>query len=126
MSVWTHNRVEVDLDESGIAVVTLHGEHETYGAVAIERRLAALVQRGRAVVVDLSHATFVDWAVLGALLRARTWAERVGADLVLVLGDGREPAIPRIFEITGLLRTFRTARNREEALQSLRGGSVAA
>ena len=80
----------------------------------------------RAVVFDLSHATFVDSAVLGALLRARTRAEREGADLVLVLGDGREPAIPRIFEITGLLRTFRTARNREEALQSLRGGSVAA
>jgi anti-sigma B factor antagonist len=126
MSVWTRDRLEVDLDEPGVAVVTLHGEHETYGAVAIERRLAGLAQRGRALVVDLTRATFLDSAVLGALLRARTRAEREGTQLVLVVADAREPAIPRIFEITGLLRAFDTAPSRAEAIVAARRASVAA
>lgn len=125
MSVWTRNRLDVDLDEPGVAVVTLYGEHETYGAVALERRLTTLAQRGRTLVVDLGRATFVDSAVLGALLRARTLAEREGVGFVLVLGEAREPAIPRIFEVTGLLRAFRTARSRGEALASLRDRSAA-
>jgi anti-sigma B factor antagonist len=116
MSAWDRDRVEVDLDEPGVAVVTLYGEHETYGAVAIERRLAGLAQRGRALVVDLTRATFLDSAVLGALLRARTRAEREGTQLVLVVDGAREPAIPRIFEITGLLRAFQTAPSRADAV----------
>jgi anti-sigma B factor antagonist len=126
MSVWTRDRVEIDLDEPGVAVVTLHGEHETYGAVAIERQLSGLAQRGRALVVDLTRATFIDSAVLGALLRARSRAEREGTQLVLVLGDAREPAIPRIFEITGLLRAFRVAPSRAEAVAAARGSLAAA
>jgi anti-sigma B factor antagonist len=126
MSVWTRNRVEVDLDQHGVAVVTLHGEHETYGAIAIERRLSGLLQRGRSVVVDLSRATFLDSAVLGALLRARTEAERAGTKFVLVIAGAREPAIPRIFEVTGLLRAFRTAPSRGAALQAARERHIAA
>ena len=126
MSVWTRNRVDVDLDEPGVAVVTLYGEHETYGAIAIERRLAGLALRGRALVVDLSRATFLDSAVLGALLRARSHAERAGTTLVLVLAGAREPAIPRIFEITGLLRAFRTAPSREAAVDAARETHVLA
>lgn len=124
MSVWTRNRVEVDLAEAGVAVVTLHGEHETYGAIAIERRLTGLVHRGRALVVDLSKAAFLDSAVLGALLRSRTQAERAGTAFVLVIAGAREPAIPRIFEITGLLRAFRTAPSREAAIQAARRAHV--
>jgi anti-sigma B factor antagonist len=120
MAVWTRNRVEVDVDRPGIAVVTLHGEHETYGALALERRLSGLARRGRALVVDLSTATFIDSAVLGALLRARTCAEEVGTTLVLVVDGAREPAVPRIFEITGLLRVFRTAPSREAAIDEAR------
>ena len=107
-------------------MVTLHGEHETYGAITIERRLAALAGRGRALVVDLTKATFIDSAVLGALLRTRTHAEREGTRLVLVLDQAREPAIPRIFEITGLLRAFETAPTRAAALEALRHSPVAA
>jgi anti-sigma B factor antagonist len=126
MTVWTRNRVEVDLDQPGVAVVTLYGEHETYGARAIERRLTALAHRGRALVVDLSRATFIDSAVLGALLRARAQAERAGTTLVLVVAGAREPAIPRIFEITGLLRAFRTAPSREAAVDAARTTHAAA
>jgi anti-sigma B factor antagonist len=126
MSLWTRDRVEIDLDEPGVAVVTLHGEHETYGALAIERRLGGLAQRGLGLVVDLTRATFLDSAVLGALLRARTRAEREGTELVLVLGGAREPAIPRIFEITGLLRAFRTAPSRADAVTAARRASVVA
>jgi anti-sigma B factor antagonist len=126
MTVWTRNRVEVDLEQPGVAVVTLHGEHETYGARAIERRLTALAHLGRALVVGLSRATFIDSAVLGALLRARTQAERAGTTLVLVVAGAREPAIPRIFEITGLLRAFRTAPSREAAVDAARTTHAAA
>jgi anti-sigma B factor antagonist len=126
MTVWTRNRVEVDLDQPGVAVVTLHGEHENYGAAAIERKLGGLARRGRALVVDLSAATFIDSAVLGALLRAGTTAEQAGTALVLVVDAGGEPVIPRIFEITGLLRAFETAPTRAAAIDTARAAHASA
>jgi anti-sigma B factor antagonist len=123
---WERNRIDVDLGEPGIAVVTLHGEHETHGALALERRLLDLAHRGRALVIDLSAATFVDSAVLGALLRARTRAGQAGAALVLVLGEDSEQAIPRILRITGLVRKFETAPTRAEAVSAVRRTTVAA
>jgi anti-sigma B factor antagonist len=125
-AVWERNRIDVDLGEPGIAVIALHGEHETHGALALERRLLDLAHRGRALVVDLSAATFVDSAVLGALLRARARAGQTGSTLVLVLGEDSERAIPRILRITGLLRKFETAPTREEALSAARRTTVAA
>ena len=125
-AVWERNSIDVDLGESGVAVVALHGEHETHGALALERRLLELSSRGRALVVDLTAATFIDSAVLGALLRARARAGQAGAALVLVLGDDSEQAIPRILTITGLLRKFETAATRAEAIRVARRTTVAA
>jgi anti-sigma B factor antagonist len=122
----TRRRIEVRLDEPGIAVVALHGEHETHGALALERRLLELARGGRALVIDLSKATFVDSAVIGALLRARTRAEQAGTALVLVLGEDTERAIPRILRITGLLAKFETAPTCAQAVAAARRTTVAA
>lgn len=120
------NRIDVDLNERGIAVVALHGEHETRGALALERSLLDLARQGRGLIVDLSGATFVDSAVLGALLRARTRAAQAGTAFVLVLGEDSERAIPRILRITGLVRMFKTAPTRAEAIAAARRMTVAA
>jgi anti-sigma B factor antagonist len=120
------NRIDVDLGEPGVAVVALHGEHETHGALELERRLLDLARGGRALVIDLTAATFVDSAVLGALLRARARADQAGTRLVLVLGEDLEQAIPRILRITGLLRKFETAQTRAEAVRVARRTTVAA
>jgi anti-sigma B factor antagonist len=125
-AAWERNRIEVDLGEPGVAVVALHGEHETHGALALERRLLDLAGRGRALVIDLTAATFVDSAVLGALLRARARAGQAGSALVLVLGEDSEQSIPRILRITGLLRKFETAPTRAEAVRAARRTTVAA
>jgi anti-sigma B factor antagonist len=120
------NRIAVDLGEPGIAVVALHGEHETHSALALERRLLDLARQGRALVIDLSAATFLDSAVLGALLRAQARAGQSGTALVLVLGEDSERAIPRILRITGLLRKFDAAPTRAEAVAAVRRTTVAA
>ena len=125
-AAWERNRIDIDFGEPGVAVVALHGEHETHGALALERTLLELPRRGRSLVVDLSGATFVDSAVLGALLRARARADQVGAALVLVLGEDSGRAIPRILRITGLLRKFETAQTRAEAVAAARRTTVAA
>ena len=125
-AAWERNRIDVDFGEPEVAVVALHGEHETHGALALELRLLELPRRGRSLVVDLTATTFIDSAVLGALLRARARAGQAGAALVLVLGDDSERAIPRILSITGLLRKFETAATRAEAVKAARRTTVAA
>jgi anti-sigma B factor antagonist len=94
--------VRFDRSRSGAAIVALEGEHELFTATELERRLAALVAERLDIVVDLSHATFVDSSVVAVLLKVRSLAKSVGRRLVIVLDDDTAVPVQRMFEITGL------------------------
>lgn len=64
-------------------VVALRGELDVTGAPEAEAAITALVARGRYLVIDMSALDFIDCSALGALLRARALARRVGGDVVL-------------------------------------------
>ena len=87
--------VTVDHDR---AVVVLRGEHETYSAERLARRLDALVDGGISVSVDLREATFIDSTVVGTLLAAKRRADTRSLAFVLVLGDDTGWAVRRILE----------------------------
>ncbi len=100
------NPISVYVEEGRAALVPA-GEHEAYTAPKIARQLAALLDEGVPVVVDLRRTTFLDSTVVGVLLAAQERAERRGVELVLRLGAGTGPEVRRLFELTGLERRFR-------------------
>jgi anti-anti-sigma factor len=83
-------------------VVELRGEHEAYTATKLERELDNLLDEGYGIVIDLSHASFIDSKTAGLLLAAHRRAEDKGSEFRVVLGDGTGWAVRRLLDVTGL------------------------
>lgn len=99
-------------------VVSAAGELDLASREALDRELAAALDRGcRRLIVDLTGVTFIDSAAMGALvLNARRLPDDGGC--VVVTDD---PRILRVFEITGLDRTFEIERSLAEGVDRLVG-----
>jgi anti-sigma B factor antagonist len=63
----------------GVWVLALHGEHDLSTVPSLRRELDDALDGAAAIVVDLSHAEFIDSTVLGAL--ARTYDSTSDRDL---------------------------------------------
>lgn len=109
-------RIEIELDEPGVAVVSLVGEHELYSVLEVEHALEQAIHDGLALVIDLTRTEFVDSSVVAILLRAREAAHSAGTGFALVIDDSTGPSVRQLFEITGLATIFRIASSRAEAL----------
>ncbi len=73
--------------------------------------------------MHLGGIELIDSTALGVLLRARDALKRAGGDVVLVTNDRR---MLRLFEVTGLDRTFRIENSLPGAVQSVAGEVVPA
>src|SRR5919201_3367766 len=79
----------------GIAVLVLNGEHDINTVDEVDDRLRRLLESGASVVVDLSHADFIESRTVGAIVgSARLAAGRV----FVVAGAGAVPA--RVLDLT--------------------------
>jgi anti-sigma B factor antagonist len=116
----------IEQAEHGIAVVVLQGEQETFQAERLQPRLAALLEQGAGIVVDLSRTTFVDSTTLGVLLTAQREARKAGSAFVLEMDESTAFHARRIFEITGVGSLFSIAGTRAEAVAAARGGQAGA
>jgi anti-sigma B factor antagonist len=99
-------------------VVSAAGELDLASREALDRELAGALDRGcRRLIVDLTGVTFIDSAAMGALvLNAKRLPD--GGGCVVVTDD---PRILRVFEITGLDRTFEIERSLAEGVDRLVG-----
>jgi anti-anti-sigma factor len=88
------------------ATVALRGEHEAYTADKLARQIAAMLEEGVAVTIDLREATFIDSSVVGVLIASRRRAEERRLPFELLLGANTGWPIRRILELTGLERQF--------------------
>jgi anti-sigma B factor antagonist len=98
------SKLHSETTDLGVAVVTLEGEHELYGAEKLRERIGALIADGVSVVVDLTHAEFVDSSVVGVLLAAQKRAAGAGVTFTVVVGPATGEPVRRMFEVTGLSR----------------------
>ena len=89
---------------------SLHGARAEAGA------LETIEAGARSVLVDLSHATFIDSTTLGVLMGAVKRLRPAGGELAIACND---PNIRKIFEITLLDRIFEIFRPPEEAIRHL-------
>lgn len=99
------NELSVSL-EGDQALVRLRGEHESYSADRLARRLDSLQIEGLSVAVDLTATDFVDSTVIGVLLAAHRHARARRLGFVLVLGERTGWPVRRLLDVTGLRSQF--------------------
>ena len=103
---------------SGVEIVILSGEHDLGTVPRVRDSLGAAASEGKAILVDLSAATFVDSSILGALLEARRAALEHDRGFAVACGGEAEP-VRRVLEITGLADELPVHESREAALAAL-------
>jgi anti-sigma B factor antagonist len=104
-------------------VLALAGELDIGTADRVQAELDSLLDGGaRRLVVDLLGITFLGSVGLGLLTRAAKRARSAGGECIVVSDD---PRVLRVFEITGLDRSFRIERSLMEAVERLVGTSKA-
>ena len=97
---------------AGISLVELGGELDIAATSAVRSCVDEAAGR-RALVLDLSTATFVDSSMLKELLRASAELDRYETRLVLA---GIAPAVRRVLELTRTTDLFTLADDRASAL----------
>ena len=83
-------------------MVALHRECDAYDEPLLGALLRERIAARQPVIVDFSHASFVDSVVLGSLLAMLREAESSGVPLVLYLPEGTGVEVHRVFSISGL------------------------
>ena len=83
----------------GVRVLTLHGEHDVSTQPTLREELELVGQASGPVVVDMSHATFIDSTVLSALAQHRQQV-RAPATFAVVAPTGYQGS--RLVELLGL------------------------
>jgi anti-sigma B factor antagonist len=112
----------IERTDSGVAVLTISGEHDLSTAPILRRRLEGLLDEGTAVVVDLSPATFVDSSILGVILDSRRRAATAGIGFAIVHANGAD-AVDRVLEVTGLRAELPVHASRGEAFSEVSSDS---
>ena len=95
-------------------LVVASGEHDLSTAPRLESALARIREHGTEAILDFSDATFVDSAIVLAIMRhART----PGESTVVVAAPGTAPR--RTFDLVHLDSTVPVCDSRDEALRRL-------
>jgi anti-sigma B factor antagonist len=110
----------LERNDSGLAVLTISGEHDLSTAPSVRRRLDSLLDEGTATVIDLSPATFIDSSILGVILDGRRRATDSGIGFAVVHTNGAD-AVDRVLEVTGLRAELPVYARREEAFAEVSG-----
>jgi len=110
----------LERNDSGLAVLTISGEHDLSTAPTLRRRIDSLLDEGTATVIDLSPATFIDSSILGVVLDGRRRAADVEIGFAVVHANGTE-AVDRVLEVTGLRTELPVHARREEAFMEASG-----
>jgi anti-sigma B factor antagonist len=110
----------LERNDSGLAVLTISGEHDLSTAPNLRRRLDILLGDGTATVIDLSPATFIDSSILGVILDGRRRASEANIGFAVVHANGAD-AVDRVLEVTGLRAELPVHARREEAFTEVSG-----
>ena len=110
----------LERNDSGLAVLTISGEHDLSTAPNLRRRIDNLLDEGTATVIDLSPATFIDSSILGVILDGRRRAGEADIGFAVVHANGAD-AVDRVLEVTGLRAELPVHARREEAFTEVSG-----
>ena len=101
---------------TGAAVFEAFGENDAYDADRLHGDLEAARPSARAIVIDLTDATFVDSAFVGVLLvQAKVRDQR----LAVVLPADAENPVRRMFTMAHLAEVLPVYEDRDAALAAI-------
>ena len=109
--------VDVDVRDDGIAMVSLHGEHDLCDSPLLADALRT-AGCGARVLVDLSECTYLDLSVVGRLITTRNRIAAGGGRLELLIPPEATVMWP-IARRTGLAACLRTHTSLDEGIVSL-------
>jgi anti-anti-sigma factor len=108
----------------GVVVLQPRGDFlEGTACDALEHELLALVERGRRVIVDLSHVRVLTAHCLGLLARAQQLASENGGGVALCGAAATQRWLLDVTHLAGALPLFGSE---TEAVQHLHGGRAVA
>src|SRR3954463_16134322 len=110
--------VEVAHLEPGLAVVTMHGEHDLSTIPLLQPAFEQATAHSN-VLVDLSDCAFIDSTVIALLVRAPRAVQERGEQLALVIPP-EQRHVSRAAAMTGLTEFFGVYSSRDTALARLR------
>ena len=110
----------LERNDSGVAVLTISGEHDLSTASNLRRRLDGLLDEGVPTVLDLSPATFIDSSILGVILDGRRRAAEANIGFAVARSNGSD-AVDRVLEVTGLRAELPVHARRDEAVMAASG-----
>jgi anti-sigma B factor antagonist len=107
---------------SGIVVLTLKGEFDSFVTNAFSNEIAKVIADGvHRIVLNMRLVKFVNSTALGAMIKARKQCRASGGDLVV---SQPSSAVREAMESLGLDRLFSTFDEDEKALSALEGGGA--
>jgi anti-anti-sigma factor len=106
--------VLVTAPRDAVALVELKGEHDYATSSELGSLLESLVDENELVVVDVSHALFIDSSVITNLLQASRASSSRAHRFRLHIGTA--PLVGRVLEISGALQLIEHTTTREAAL----------
>ena len=105
-------------------VLPLEGDIDLHVSPAVTELLNAMIKKKpERIVIDLSHATYIDSAGVAALILAMQDVEAYGGEFFL---SGLQETIRSIFEISRLDRTFRIFPSVDAALAASQSSAIPA
>jgi anti-sigma B factor antagonist len=102
--------------EPGYVLLTAAGDIDIFTVARLREDLLTLADSGQPVIADLDRVTFLGAAGLGALAGAARRAAARGTSLHVACA---RPRTRQPIQLTGLDRTLRLARTRDDALRAL-------
>jgi anti-anti-sigma factor len=123
-SPYRKEAIHVDLATDGIIAVSLEGEFDLANAPALREQIDSVLETGNDLIVDLSHASFIDSSIIGVLFHGAKAVE--GKDQTLVLQLGTAPIVERVLGLVEIERALRRAHTRAEAIQMIQEKPAAA
>jgi anti-sigma B factor antagonist len=113
----SHLEIQVNTRPAGKAqVVDVDGEIDLYTSQVLQKCLLNLMEQGQKyLVVDLEDVGYLDSTGLGILMNTSGQLQDQGGSLAIVCTNER---VLRIFELIGMLDSFRVFPSEAEALAS--------
>ena len=109
--------VELAHHAPGLAVVTMHGEHDLSTAPELTQALEQAAARSN-VVVDLSTCSFIDSTVISVLVKTARGVQARDERLVLVIPP-EQRQVARVARMTHLAEIFPIHPTRAAALTNI-------
>ena len=110
--------IRVVPETDGIVAVCLEGEFDLSNVRDLSDEIDRVLEAGNDVILDLSQVTFMDSSIISILVQGSREASARRQRMVLQLGTAA--VVERVLELFAIEQVVPRARDREEAVRTIR------